>query len=70
MLMNVTWGNIGIKKILPLAAACMPAMFLSAEVGSSVGVEIDPDKKFQKIEYFGASDAWSTQYVGDYWEDF
>lgn len=61
----------GIKKILPLAAAAsMPAMFLSAEVGSSIGVEIDPDKKFQKIEYFGASDAWSTQYVGDYWEDF
>ena len=68
MLMNVTWRNIGIKKILPFAAAAsMPAMFLSAEVGSSVGVEIDPDKKFQKIEYFGASDAWSTQYVGDYW---
>lgn len=47
----------------------MPAMLLSAGGGSSIGVEIDPGKKFQKIEYFGASDAWSTQYVGDYWED-
>lgn len=62
-------GNFG--KILPLAAAaCAPAALLSAEAGGVIGVEIDPDRKFQKIEYFGASDAWSTQYVGDYWEDF
>lgn len=68
MLMNARLGSWG--KILPFAAAaCMPAMLLSAGGGSSIGVEIDPGKKFQKIEYFGASDAWSTQYVGDYWED-
>lgn len=36
----------------------------------TVNATINPQKKFQKIEYFGASDAWSTQYVGDYWEDF
>lgn len=68
MLMNAKLGSWG--KILPFAAvACMPAMLLSAGGGDSIGVEIDPGKKFQKIEYFGASDAWSTQYVGDYWED-
>ena len=36
----------------------------------TINATINPQKKFQKIEYFGASDAWSTQYVGDYWEDF
>ena len=49
------------KKILILLLACRPLFALD--------VEINPQKRFQEIEYFAASDAWSTQYIGDYWED-
>ena len=50
--------------ISALAAIC------SLQAFADLNVKIDPTKTFQTIEYFGASDAWSTQYIGDYWEDF
>ena len=36
---------------------------------NAVDLKIDTQKRYQKMEYFTASDAWSTQYIGDYWED-
>lgn len=52
------------KKLLAIISA-------TAAVGCAfaVDVKINPDKKFQTIEYFGASDAWATQYIGDFWSD-
>lgn len=52
------------KKLLAIISA-------TATVGCAFAIEvkINPDKKFQTIEYFGASDAWATQYIGDFWSD-
>ncbi len=57
----------------PIRLLIFLALFMSSCVlafSNTMALKINPQKKFQKIEYFGASDAWSTQYVGDYWEDF
>ncbi|SFC87681.1 O-Glycosyl hydrolase [Zunongwangia mangrovi] len=35
----------------------------------SIEISIDPTKKFQDIDGFGASDAWRTQFVGKNWPD-
>lgn len=52
------------KKLLAIISA-------TATVGCAFAIEvkINPGKKFQTIEYFGASDAWATQYIGDFWSD-
>ncbi len=52
------------KKLLAIISA-------TAALGCAfaVNVKIDDGKKFQTIEYFGASDAWATQYIGDFWSD-
>lgn len=45
-------------------------VFLFASfIADARNVKIDTQKRFQIIEYFTASDAWSTQYIGDYWTD-
>lgn len=33
----------------------------------SIEVKIDQAKRYQKVDGFGASDAWRTQFVGRYW---
>ena len=30
-------------------------------------VTINPDIEYQRIEFFGAADAWSGNFVGKYW---
>ena len=52
-----------------ILSAIILATFSDA-FSETINAAVNPQKKFQRIEYFGASDAWSTQYVGDYWEDF
>lgn len=42
---------------------------LSASVAQVRKIEIDPNKTFQTIEYFAASDAWSGNFVGKYWDE-
>lgn len=32
-------------------------------------IELDTDVTFQTVHNFGASDAWSTQFVGDFWSE-
>ena len=32
-------------------------------------ITIDTDKRFQTIEFFGAADAWSGNFVGKYWDE-
>lgn len=45
------------------ALACLTATY------ADINVKIDAGKKFQKMEYFTASDAWGGQYAATYWKD-
>ncbi|MBP3358126.1 MAG: hypothetical protein J6K91_04370 [Opitutales bacterium] len=51
------------KKTLAIILMLMPLL------ANAISVKIDTQKRYQKMEYFTASDAWSTQYIGDYWAD-
>ena len=35
----------------------------------SLELSVDPQEKFQTIEFFGAADAWSGNFVGKYWAE-
>ncbi len=37
--------------------------------GAVIDVTVDPEQEFQTIHNFGASDAWSIQFVGEYWPE-
>ena len=41
----------------------------SAASGQPAEVTINPQKHFQTIEFFGAADAWSGNFVGKYWAE-
>ena len=32
-------------------------------------ISINPDIQHQTIEFFGAADAWSCNFVGKYWDE-
>ncbi len=32
-------------------------------------ISINPETQYQTIEFFGAADAWSGHFVGEYWSD-
>lgn len=42
----------------------LSGLLVSSMVMSQIPVEVNPDVKYQEIEGFGASDAWSTEVVG------
>ena len=57
------------RKIASVVALAM--VFLSNAVANTnvcKVVTVDPQQKFQTIEFFGAADAWSGNFVGKYWE--
>ena len=56
-------GNNMLKKLIA-AAALMPALAFA-----SLDVKIDASKTHQKIDNFAAADAWSGQFVGQYFND-
>lgn len=43
------------------------ALFSWNSIGQNKVVEINPDKTYQRINNFTASDAWSGNFVGKYW---
>ena len=44
-------------------------VFLTSSVFGQQKVTVDPDIRYQTIEFFGAADAWSGNFVGKYWND-
>ena len=50
-----------------LSALCL-VVALSMEAGDRK-ITIKPDVRHQTIEYFGAADAWSGNFVGKYWDE-
>lgn len=53
------------------AACCIPIFFiLSGHIYAQFRqIVIDPSITFQKLEFFTASDAWSGNFVGKYWNE-
>lgn len=45
------------------------AAFLTVSIAAQHKITIDPDTRHQTIEFFGAADAWSGNFVGKYWSD-
>ncbi|MDN3667555.1 glycoside hydrolase [Algibacter miyuki] len=41
----------------------------TANANTVLKIELNTNKTFQTIQNFGASDAWSTQFVGKYWPE-
>lgn len=50
------------KILLPMFLLCM-----CGALSAQQRVAINPDVKYQTIEFFGAADAWSGNFVGKYW---
>ena len=58
------------KKVLSiLSVFAMTVVVAMANPKTNVKVSVDPQEKFQTIEFFGAADAWSGNFVGKYWAD-
>ena len=57
-----------IKKIIPASALLMLCGILAKGQPGTVSVNIDLAKTYQKIDNFGASDAWACQFIGK-WPD-
>ena len=51
-----------IVSIILISLLCKPLM-------AQQRVSINPDQHYQTIEFFGAADAWSGNFVGKLWED-
>lgn len=45
------------------------SMLLAASVSAQQNVVVNPDAKHQTIEFFGAADAWSGNFVGKLWSN-
>ena len=52
------------RNILKWALLCLPFTLLA-----QTKVTITPETRHQTIEFFGAADAWSGNFVGKYWSD-
>ena len=58
------------KKVLSiLSVFAMTVVVAMANPKTNVKVSVDPQEKFQTIEFFGAADAWSGNFVGKYWAE-
>ena len=45
------------------------SLLLAVNVGAQQKITINPDTRHQTMEFFGAADAWSGNFVGKYWAD-
>ena len=54
------------KKIISLLALLIVVCIAKSQ---PLKVSINPDQKHQTIEYWGAADAWSGDFVGKYWSE-
>lgn len=54
------------KKLLILTTLILGANAVEAQ---PINVTIEPASRHQTIEYFGAADAWSGNFVGKYWSE-
>ena len=43
--------------------------FLTVSASAQQKITINPDTRHQTIEFFGAADAWSGNFVGKYWDE-
>jgi len=53
-------------KLIIVSALLYTCMQTAAGQTAAVHISIDPDVTYQTIDNFGASDAWSTQFVGNW----
>ena len=45
------------------------SLLLAVNAGAQQKIVINPDIRHQRMEFFGAADAWSGNFVGKYWAD-
>ena len=45
------------------------AALLTVSAFAQQKITINPDTRHQTIEFFGAADAWSCNFVGKYWDE-
>ena len=57
------------KRLVFLAVLTCLAVSAAAGPNEVKKVKIDPQQRFQTIEFFGAADAWSGNFVGKYWAE-
>src|SRR6185295_18876689 len=57
----------GASTAMLLLLASVPAWSPGARRIAPIVVTLQPDRSFQTIRSFGASDAWSIQFLGQYW---
>ncbi|KXX69299.1 glycoside hydrolase [Flammeovirga sp. SJP92] len=58
------------KRLCIILIALLSCASLTAQESSpSLHLHLDKSEQHQKIDHFGASDAWSIQYVGKDWEE-
>src|SRR5476651_1454653 len=55
-----------VKKIIPVLALLMLCCILVRGQQNTVSVNIDLSKTYQHMDNFGASDAWSCQFIGNW----
>src|SRR5882672_4338847 len=60
---NLPWVLSGVIAALTVLTAWSPRPRRIAPIV----VTLHPDRSFQTIRSFGASDAWSIQFLGQYW---
>ncbi|MCR8557766.1 xylanase [Mucilaginibacter sp. BJC16-A38] len=53
-----------IKKVIPASALLLLCVISAKSQPATVSVNIDLSKTYQRIDNFGASDAWSCQFIG------
>ena len=44
-------------------------ILLTLSASAQQKVTVNPDNRFQAIEFFGAADAWSGNFVGKLWDE-
>ena len=57
------------KIMLMRRLSLISLIFLTFSAAAQQKVTVNPDNRFQTIEFFGAADAWSGNFVGKLWDE-
>ena len=50
-------------------SCCLVLAILSTQLFAQQTITINPESKYQTVEFWGAADAWSGNFVGKYWSE-
>ncbi|MDR6197936.1 glycoside hydrolase family 30 protein [Siphonobacter sp. SORGH_AS_0500] len=52
--------------VIPILGLFLSGNVAFAQQEKSIRIQIDPNQRYQVVEHFGASDAWSGQFIGNW----